>query len=116
MRPAASRAGPPPLSALIPIEKNGSPQGVTSQATPWRASRRQREPGAWAKSRQARARPELASRRAAATRAGWTKRRTCRIVLHSLGGLVEARRAPTRRPGHDLVAGAGAAFGFVTVA
>src|SRR5947209_3974575 len=29
MRPAASRAGAPPLSALIPIEKNGSPQGMT---------------------------------------------------------------------------------------
>src|SRR2546421_253916 len=53
MRPAASRAGAPPLSALIPIEKNGSPQGVTSQATPWRDARRQREPGACAKSRQA---------------------------------------------------------------
>src|SRR5437870_11627534 len=104
MWPAASRAGPPPLSALIPIEKNGSPQGVTSQATRWRASRRQREPGAWAKSRQAGARPGLASRRAAATRAGWTNRRTCRIVLDCSD------------PGHDFVAGAGAAFGFVTLA
>src|SRR6266481_5590737 len=43
MRPAASRAGAPPLSASIPIEKNGSPQGVTSQATPWRDAGRQRE-------------------------------------------------------------------------
>src|SRR5436305_1247107 len=33
MRPAASRAGPPPLSALIPIEKNGSPQGGASRPT-----------------------------------------------------------------------------------
>src|SRR5437870_7105855 len=85
MRPAASRAGSPPLSALIPIEKNGSPQGVTSQATRWRVSRRQREPGARAKSRQARACPGPASRRAAATRAGWTRRRTCRIVLTLFG-------------------------------
>src|SRR5438128_2247015 len=68
MRPAASRAGAPPLSALIPIEKNGSPQGVTSQATPWRDARHQREPGACAKSRQATTGLGLASRRAAASR------------------------------------------------
>src|SRR3989454_3804629 len=104
MGPAAARAGPPPLSALIPIEKNGSPQGVTSQATRWRASRRQREPGAWAKSRQAGARPGLASRRAAATRAGWTNRRTCRIGFHRSD------------PCHDFVAGAGAALWLVAVA
>src|SRR5881396_3064294 len=116
MRPAASRAGPPPLSALIPIEKNGSPQGVTSQSTRWRASRRQREPGAWAKSRQATARPGLASRRAAARRAGWTNRLTCRIALYVLGLPVEPRALSTGSPGHYFVAGAGAAFGFVTVA
>src|SRR2546428_13076713 len=94
MRPAASRAGAPPLSALIPIEKNGSPQGVTSHATPWRDARRHREPGACAKSRQATTGPGLASRRAAARGAGWTSRLTGRIVLHLLERPVGARPRP----------------------